>query len=76
MKVTLESTEDVKCINWLAVAEQIGQHARRKIADAMDRAASEIAQLEPGEVRKFTIEIGTIEISRELETNQLIADVG
>ena len=76
MQVTLTSEDDVKCVNWLAVADQIGKHAREKIAEAMNRAAAEIKELEPGEKRKFTIEIGTIEISRDMESKNLTADIG
>lgn len=76
MQVKLESIDDVKCVNWPAVAERIADHARRKIVETMDRAAREIKELAPGEVRTFTIEIGSIEISRDLEnkTSQLAAE--
>ena len=65
MKVVLSSEEDVKCINWLAVGEQIANHARQKIADAMLEAGKQLKTLKPGESRHFRIEIGSIEISRE-----------
>ena len=68
MQVTLTSEEDIKCMNWSAVADQIGKQAREKIVEVMNRAATEIRELEPGEKRKLTIEIGTIEISREMES--------
>ena len=69
MQVKLESQDDIKCVNWLAVAEQIGKHAREKIAEAMTRAGEELKTLKPGESRKIIIEIGTIEISRELDSS-------
>jgi hypothetical protein len=64
MKVALENENDVKCVNWLAVAEQIADYARKKIAETMTRAGNEIKELAPGESRKFVIEIGTVGISR------------
>jgi hypothetical protein len=68
MKVTLTSTEDIKCIDWSAVADQIVLQARKKIADTMLKAGSEVKELAPGETRKFVVDLGTIEISREAES--------
>lgn len=70
MKVVLESNDDVKCVNWLAVAERIAEHARKKITEAMTQAGDQIKELAPGETRKFVIEIGTVEISRGVETEK------
>ena len=70
MQVTLTTEDDVKCVNWLAVAEQIGQHARREIQRTLERAGSELKELAPGERRKFLIEIGTVEISREADPTE------
>lgn len=67
VKATLTSENDMKCMNWLAIGEQIAVHVRRKIADALDGAAAQLGELKPGERRSFTIEIGNIEISREME---------
>jgi hypothetical protein len=67
MKITLESTEDVKAINWLQIAERIADHARKKIAEVMDRAADDLKHLAPGETRTYVIEFGTVEISRDIE---------
>ena len=70
MKVTLTTSEDVKCIDWLAVADQIVWHARKKISDVMLQAGSELKNLKPGESKRFVIEIGTVEISREADNEQ------
>jgi len=67
MHVMLTTKNDVKCVNWLAVADQIADHARKKIAETMTTAANQLKELKPGENRKFVIEIGTIEISREAD---------
>jgi hypothetical protein len=67
MKISLENENDVKCVNWLAIADQIGAHAKEQISKVMLRAADELKELAPGEARKFVVEIGTIEISREID---------
>ena len=77
MKVLIDSPDDIKCINWLGIADRIGDYARKQIADAITKAGEELKTLKPGEHKTFVIQIGEIEISRELDsTAKLEAEVG
>jgi hypothetical protein len=75
VKVTLENMDDVDLINWDAVRENIEASLRRAMAKALNAAADQIKDLQPGEVRVIPIENAEITISREAEVSAETAEI-
>ena len=65
MKVHLDSTDDVRYLNWKVIVDQIIANMRDKIVSAMEEAQAELKTLRPGETKRFPINLGEISISRD-----------